>query len=42
MRFRRRQPLDGLTLSNRKAMAFERKKKREQGRLLEYTGHTWD
>ena len=32
MRFRRRPPLDGLNLSSRKEMAFERKKKREQER----------
>ncbi|WP_341743130.1 hypothetical protein [Azonexus hydrophilus] len=33
MRFRRRQPFEGLTLSHRKALAFERKKKREQDRF---------
>lgn len=33
MRFRRRPRIDGLRFSNRKAVAFERRKQREQDRL---------
>lgn len=48
MRFRRRQPLEGLTLSSRKALAFERRKKREQDRFplfaeeIAATQSSWD
>lgn len=48
MRFRRRQPFEGLTLSNRKALAFERKKKRERDRFplfaeeIAATQSSWD